>query len=122
MAIEQIQQEDPDIMDPEVFDGLRYWKLRSQEGHAFKHQFATTDSYSLHFGHGRFACPGRFLASNVIKLILARLLLTHDFRFPETCGRPKDIPAHEYVFPNPQGEIEFRERRGEVMYGEAQLA
>lgn len=110
MAIQPHQMEDPSIPDPEVFDGFRYYRMREQEGHGNKHQFATTDPYTLHFGHGKFSCPGRFLASNVIKLILSRLLLDYDFRFPDDQGRPEDVPAHEYVFPNPRGKIDLRQR------------
>ena len=112
MAIQLHQQEDPSIPDPEVFDGLRYYRMRQREGHANKHQFATTDPYTLHFGHGKYSCPGRFLASNVIKLILGRLLLDFDFRFPSSQGRPEDVRVHEYVFPDPLGKVEFKLRKG----------
>ena len=112
MAIQPHQQEDPNIPDPESFDGLRYYRMRQQEGHANKHQFATTDPYTLHFGHGKHACPGRFLASNVIKLVLARFLLDFDFRFPPGQGCPEDVRAHEYIFPNPLGKVEYRLHEG----------
>ena len=108
MAIQPHQQEDPSIPDPEAFDGLRYYRMRQQAGHANKHQFATTDRYTLHFGHGKYSCPGRFLASNVIKLTLGRLLLDFDFRFPLGQGRLEDIRAHEYLFPDPHGKVELR--------------
>ena len=42
MAIQPHQQENPSILDPKVLDGLRYYKMKDQEGHANKHQFATT--------------------------------------------------------------------------------
>ena len=110
MAIQPHQQDDPSIPDPEVFDGLRYYRMRKQEGHANRHQFATTDPYTLHFCHGNFSCPGRFLASNVIKLILGGFLLDFEFRFPPGQGRPGDVRAHEYIFPNPKGRVEIRLR------------
>lgn len=46
MAIQPHQQRDPSIPDPEVFDGLRYYRMRQQEGHGNKHQFATTDIHA----------------------------------------------------------------------------
>ena len=110
MAIQPYQQEDPAIPDPEVFDGLRYYRMRLQNGHANKHEFATTDKYPLHFGHGKYPCPGRFLASDVIKLLLGRWLLDYDFRFPPNQGRPENVKAHEHVFPNPTGIVEFKRR------------
>ena len=112
MAIQPHQQEDPNIPEPELFDGLRYYRMRQQEGHAYRHQFATTDPYTLHFGHGRYSCPRRFLASNVIKLVLGRFLLDFDFRFPPGQGCPEDIRVHEFIFANPHGKAEFRLHEG----------
>lgn len=43
----------------------------------------------LNFGLGRAACPGRWFTSNLLKLVLTRLLLDYDFvRLPE---RPKNV-------------------------------
>ncbi|KAF2185204.1 putative cytochrome P450 monooxygenase [Zopfia rhizophila CBS 207.26] len=104
----------PVVTDPEVtpepmhFDGFRHYKNRQRPGEANKHQFATTSDTNLHFGHGKYACPGRFFASNTIKLLLANLLLRYEFRFPEgVVERPGNICLHEYVFPNPEAEVEF---------------
>jgi ent-kaurene oxidase len=51
--------------DPEKFNGFRYEKLRQEPGSENKHQFVTTGLDSMHFGHGKHACPGRFFAANV---------------------------------------------------------
>ena len=84
--------------------------MRQQGGHSNKHRSATTDEYTLHFGHGNFSCSGRFSASNVIKLILGQLLLDFDVRFRPDQGRREDVRAHEYISPNPHGEVELRPR------------
>ncbi|KAH8694371.1 cytochrome P450, partial [Ilyonectria robusta] len=67
---------DPETFpDPEVFDGHRYRRLREQNKHgasALVLGMSTIDS--LGFGLGNQACPGRFLAVNNLKLMLARLL------------------------------------------------
>ena len=111
LPIEPHAFEDPKLKDPDAFDGLRYYKMRQQQQeYANKLQFATVDKYNLHFGLGKHACPGRFLASNTIKMILGQLLLEYDFRFPRGQGRPHDVSAHEYIFPNPDGLIELRKR------------
>lgn len=34
----------------------------------------------LGFGHGRHACPGRFFASQEMKLMLAHIVMTYDVR------------------------------------------
>lgn len=103
---------DPAITpDPYVFDGFRHYKRRLLPGEKNKHQFATTDSNNLHFGHGKFSCPGRFLASNTIKLILSHFLLGYDFKLPKGEGRPKNVHLHEYVFPDPEATILLKEKR-----------
>ncbi|KAK7737350.1 hypothetical protein SLS53_006653 [Cytospora paraplurivora] len=103
---------------PLVFDGLRHYRNRQLAGHATRHQFATTSDSNLHFGHGMFACPGRFLASNSIKMLLSNLLLRYDFRFPGGgTERPTNVHMHEYVFPNPNACVEFRLRDGALANG-----
>ncbi|GIC92984.1 cytochrome P450 [Aspergillus udagawae] len=67
---------DPETFaDPEVFDGHRYRRLREQhkEG-ASSLVLGMSTIDSLGFGLGNQACPGRFLAVNNLKLMLARLL------------------------------------------------
>lgn len=43
-----------------------------------KHQSITTGSENLSFGHGQHACPGRFFASNEIKVLLVEMLKRYD--------------------------------------------
>ena len=114
MAINPIQFEDPRLEQPEVFDGYRYYKMRQNPENANRFQLASTDAYNLHFGHGAHACPGRFLATNVIKLIIAHLLMNYDMRFPDGQGRPPNVAAHEYSFPNPEGVVEFKLREDDT--------
>ena len=102
---------DPAITpDPHTFDGFRHYRQRLLPGESNKHQFATTDENNLHFGHGKFSCPGRFLASNTIKLMLSHLLLGYDFKLMEGEERPKNVHLHEYVFPDPKARIRIREK------------
>ncbi|KAL5362268.1 cytochrome P450 [Aspergillus floccosus] len=83
--------------DPE-FDGYRYSRRRrAHPAEAHRHQFATTDQTSLHFGHGKYACPGRFFAANEIKMILAHLLVGYEFRFPDGKSRPKNTMIDEVL-------------------------
>ncbi|KAI1505683.1 putative cytochrome P450 monooxygenase [Biscogniauxia marginata] len=103
---------DPEVTpDPYTFDGLRHYHNRGKTGDGHKHQFATTSDNSLHFGHGKYSCPGRFLAGNSIKMIISNILLKYDLRFPEgVTTRPPNVCLHEYVFPNPEAEVEFKQR------------
>ena len=64
----------------------------------------------LNFGHGKYACPGRFFASLEIKVILVRLVMNYDFKLTPHQGRPANLKAHEFLFPNPDGELLIRAR------------
>ncbi|KAH9219807.1 cytochrome P450 [Leptodontidium sp. 2 PMI_412] len=100
------------------FDGLRYYNLRKIPGNENKHQFVTTSPDSLNFGHGNHACPGRFFASNEIKVVLIELLKSWEFRFKgdlEAKGgverRPKNVFRDVICVPNTEAEVEFRRRK-----------
>ena len=66
-----------------TFDAFRFSRLREQEGQANKHQFVTTSTSHINFGHGKHACPGRFFANQEIKLLLAHTLLNYDIKLEE---------------------------------------
>jgi gliotoxin biosynthesis cytochrome P450 monooxygenase len=56
----------------------RYSNLRSIPGEENKHQFVSIGLESVTFGNGIHACPGRFFASNEIKVVLVELLKRYD--------------------------------------------
>ena len=102
---------DPEVTpNPDVFDGLRYYKMRENAIENHKHQFASLDATNLNFGAGRYACPGRFLASMVLKLLLAQLLLEFDFQFRPGQSRPPPLVMDEVIAPNPWTKILVRRR------------
>ncbi|KAG9246803.1 cytochrome P450 [Calycina marina] len=103
-------------LPPDEFDGFRFEQLRTVSGQENKHQFVTTSPDSLNFGHGIHACPGRFFASNEIKVVLIELLRSWEFRMVgdvEGKGgeRPVDIVSHMSVIPDVGVEIEVRRRK-----------
>ncbi|KAI2636616.1 cytochrome P450 [Xylaria nigripes] len=99
--------------DPHVFDGFRFFKLRSEPRDANKYQFASTSYDSMQFGFGNDACPGRFFASNQIKIILAYILSHYDIRFgDDVVERPKNIMFEVNVLADPSVKVLFRRRRG----------
>ena len=88
------------------------------EGKENKHQFVTTSPDSLIFGHGNHACPGRFFASNEIKVVMIELLRSWEFRLKgdlEMKGgedkRPKSYENEFGITPNMAAEIEFKRRK-----------
>ena len=98
--------------DPTTFQPLRFYNLRQEPGEWNKHQFATTSPQNLHFGHGKYSCPGRFFAGNVIKIVIGTLLLQYDIELPNRSQqRPQNWLMHEYNFPNPEAKVVLRKRK-----------
>lgn len=56
--------------EPEKFDRYRFLRARQEPNAENKYQSVTTGTDFTFFGHGTHACPGRFLATNEIKLLV----------------------------------------------------
>ncbi|PIG80539.1 cytochrome P450 [Aspergillus arachidicola] len=96
------------ISDPDAFDALRY-----VDGDKAQSQFVHTSATSMHFGLGRYACPGRFFATFVLKAILSRFLVEYEFRFgPDQVGRPKNMLLGDKIVPNTSVDVYVRKRTG----------
>ena len=103
----------PGGAEPGTFDPFRFSRVRedpSQPANAQRFQLATTEATSLPFGHGKFACPGRFFASSEAKLILSHLLLMYDFRYPEGKGRPENWMFSENTAIDPSARLMIKRR------------
>ncbi|KAH8664171.1 cytochrome P450 [Xylariales sp. PMI_506] len=97
--------------NPEVFDGLRFWKLRQQsEEAANRWQFTSIGDWNLNFGLGKHACPGRFFASHEIKLVLAYFLLHFDIKLKDGEARPEPMMFMMSRTANSKAEIMFKRR------------
>lgn len=75
--------------NPEVFDPMRFYKLRQQPGHESKHQYSSLGSDSPGWGDGPQACPGRQFAGNTLKIVLSHLLMNYDIRLAPGQRKPK---------------------------------
>ncbi|KAF9761122.1 hypothetical protein IL306_003955 [Fusarium sp. DS 682] len=112
---------DPELYpNPEVFDPLRFYKLKKSldgkdPGAAGKLAFASSNHESMAFGYGRHACPGRWFAGNEIKMIMVYLLENYDFRLPGGKtgleNRPPSLCFETQYLPNPEAVLEFRRRK-----------
>ncbi|KAJ4186571.1 hypothetical protein NW767_010801 [Fusarium falciforme] len=100
---------DPDtFQDPNTFDGHRYLRMREVHKEAASSLvlgMSTIDS--LGFGLGNQACPGRFLAVNNLKLMLAKLLVDWDLSIAkdgmEYTGSPPKRECNDFSVVPPQG-------------------
>jgi cytochrome P450 len=73
--------------NPEKFEPDRFLKLRDTG--SSKWQYITTSPEHMGFGYGRHACPGRFFATNEMKIILAHLLTKYDWKFTQQGRLPR---------------------------------
>lgn len=103
--------------DPEKFDAYRFYNIRTNpdapDPNNFKnreqYQFVSVTKENMSFGFGKHACPGRFFAANEIKLILARLLLRYDVRFPaDVKERYPNFYMGSLSGPSPIGIVELK--------------
>lgn len=130
IAVAQARQNsaiDPKFLSPmppqpslDEFHPWRFYDLRKLSGEENKHQFVTTTLESTVFGHGRWACPGRFFASNEIKAILIQLLMKYEIGVgPAGQGdgvggkwkRPVTASVEMGYYPDPTASIYFRDRK-----------
>jgi cytochrome P450 len=104
-----IENDPVNTPDPERFDGLRYYRAAllpedkpGAGGHieadSREHLFSTPGKTALNFGYGKSACPGRFFASIIIKMLFYKLLTEYDVKFLPGQGRPSNIMLHEFLF------------------------
>lgn len=100
---------------PDMFDGFRFSKLHEQQYgddssmNGMPFQLVTTTADYLVWGYGRHACPGRFFAAVVVKMMLAYVVLHYDVRFQDGT-RPKDVIVGTNYLPDPDAKILFRKR------------
>lgn len=91
--------------DPAKFDPWRFSRLRemaaSKDEKVPPVTFVTTGPEFMVFGHGKHACPGRFLIDFELKMILAYVLRNYDIKFPKEYNgeRPANVWVAEAVFP-----------------------
>lgn len=109
MATNSIARDEQYYPNADEFHGFRFYEKRlSSEKERMRHQFVTTGADSLPFGHGKFACPGRFFAATQIKMILATILINYDVKFPDDqTARPTNIFSGEGIGPDRTQKVTF---------------
>jgi cytochrome P450 len=100
--------------EPEKFDGYRFLRARAEPNSENKYQSVTTGTDFTFFGHGTHACPGRFLATNEIKLLVTYLLLYYDWELPKTQGLLPTMSAGNFQQPDGRQKALYKAREPEV--------
>ncbi|KUJ21322.1 trichothecene C-8 hydroxylase [Mollisia scopiformis] len=110
-----VLMKDPTIFpNVDKFDGHRFLNLRNAPGNENKHQFVTTSPECNVFGHGQHACPGRFFASNEIKLLLAHMVMYYDWKLPDGQTSVQHTKNGVGESPNSRQKILFKSRKPEL--------
>ena len=105
---------DADIWpDSATFDGHRFLRMR-QNGDPGAWQFAFVGENSINFGAGAHACPGRYYASQEMKMVIAQLLLDFEIEWPEGKSRPPCMIRDFQTPPDAMAEMMFRRKSGVV--------
>ena len=90
-----------------AFDGYRFFEMRKQPGLENKAQLVSATVDHMGFGFGLHACPGRFFASEEIKIALTHMLMNYDIRVVPGC----DISPRQHglsLLANPTAKLEIR--------------
>ncbi|KAI6126998.1 cytochrome P450 [Pisolithus sp. B1] len=95
---------------PDVFDPFRFARLRSDDDD-MKQQIVSLGSTFLPFGHGNHACPGRFAAAVVQKMILAHIVSLYDLKLDEnTPASGERVEFGIFVGLDPTTTVLFKKR------------
>ncbi|KAI0287733.1 cytochrome P450 [Russula brevipes] len=113
LPVSAAHRDDRTFPNPNEFDGFRFSKLRESEGDTVtgRYQASSTSSGHLSFGLGRHTCPGRFLAVNEVKALLAHIIMTYDIKFKEGKGAPREVCIGTMRFPIGTTNVMFRVRQ-----------
>ncbi|XXH01729.1 hypothetical protein Hte_008090 [Hypoxylon texense] len=109
-----MSQSEEYFKDAQQFDAFRFERMRrnTEMEHFSGLQFTSSYAGSLHFGHGKQMCPGRFMGSLISKLLIIELLQRYDLRLRDgESGRPPNLNFMEMDAPDPTYEILIRDRR-----------
>jgi cytochrome P450 len=106
-----MSQSEEYFSDAQTFDAFRFERMRIDPTTAHSGlQFTSSYAGSLHFGHGRQMCPGRFMGSLMSKLVVIKLLQHYDFKLRDGETRPNNLTFTDMDIPDPSYEILLRDR------------
>ncbi|KAJ5361617.1 cytochrome P450 [Penicillium brevicompactum] len=96
--------------NPYEFDGYRFYRLGQKTGKPQDFRFVATNSKYLQFGDGRHTCPGRYMASDEIRLMLGYILLHYDVATKDGGPRPKNVLFQKILFPDMKASVVLKQR------------
>jgi cytochrome P450 len=111
-------QDNEHISDADKFYPWRNYDLRQEEQAAGKHQFVMASHTNLTWGYGKHACPGRFFATNEIKMLLTMFLLRYDISATNLPNGLSDVIKGRWYnvtrMPIDHAELKFSDRSSKI--------
>ncbi|KAK0516452.1 hypothetical protein JMJ35_001055 [Cladonia borealis] len=105
-------------VNPASFDGFRFVDKTTMDRHACSitsiSKYTDTEPKFLFWSHGRRACPGRFYASHVLKLILRHILLHYDIKLADK-SEPRTFAWRTAIVPRENTRLLARRRKAKHM-------
>ncbi|KAM4055521.1 cytochrome p450 [Hirsutella rhossiliensis] len=102
-------------VNPHTFNGYRFFNMRKQPGKENTSQLVSASPNHIGFGYGLHVCPGRFFASEEIKLALCHMLLMYDFKLvPGSNVEPRKFGLS--MSANPTAKLAVRRRTEEIAF------
>lgn len=100
--------------NPHKFDGYRFYNMRQKPGNENKAQLVSATPDHMGFGYGLHACPGRFFASEEIKLALSHILLKYDIKPVDGSSmEPRRFGLN--ITASPTAKVSIRRRKEEII-------
>ncbi|KAI6116528.1 cytochrome P450 [Pisolithus croceorrhizus] len=96
--------------NPDTFNPFRFSQLNDDGSEGARHHMVAVSQDYFPFGYGKHACPGRFLASNELKTMLAHILMSYDVKFEDRVSRPTSVHWDLNVIADPGVRVMFRKR------------
>lgn len=114
MVISDFLEPSPAASPASEFDAERFLRLRQQPDQDKNWQFVSSSPEYMAFGHGKHACPGRYLAAQEIKIALCHLLMKYEWRFLPGTQRPESVTLEVTSIVPREAQVQIRKRTPEI--------
>ncbi|KAH8836388.1 hypothetical protein MCOR27_009478 [Pyricularia oryzae] len=106
---------DPSVYEnPGDFDPFRWMRMRDSDETKHQAPMVSAGVNSLGFGYGLHVCPGRFFATDLVKMALCHLLIKYDMELDQE-SRPRPyVPMGFFLGHDQQVKIRIRRRAEEI--------
>lgn len=99
--------------NPQTFDGHRFYNERKLSGKENVSQLVSVSPNHMGFGFGLHACPGRFFASEEIKIAFCHIIMKYDMEVvPDSTIEPRKYGLS--LLSSPTARLRIRRRQEEI--------